>query len=135
MRPPATKAEPIKETLHGVEIVDPYRWLEGDNSDSKSAGKVTPEVATWTDAQNAYTRAILDHLPRRADLENRLRPLLEIGAVSAPDVRGNRYFYARREGTQNQPVIYWREGYRGDDRILIDPAKIDASGLTTVEWT
>ena len=135
MRPPATKAEPVKETLHGVEIVDPYRWLEGDNSDSKSAGKVTPEVAAWTDAQNAYTRAILDHLPRRADLENRLRPLMEIGSVSAPDVRGNRYFYARREGTQNQPVIYWREGYRGDDRILIDPAKIDASGLTTVEWT
>ena len=135
VRPPATKAEPVKETLHGVEIVDPYRWLEGDNSDPKSAGKVTPEVAAWTDAQNAYTRAILDHLPRRADLESRLRPLMEIGAVSAPDVRGNRYFYARREGTQNQPVIYWREGYRGDDRILIDPAKIDASGLTTVEWT
>jgi prolyl oligopeptidase len=135
MRPPATKAEPVKETLHGVEIVDPYRWLEGDNSDSKSGGKVTPEVAAWTDAQNAYTRAILDHLPHRADLENRLRPLMEIGSVSAPDVRGNRYFYARREGTQNQPVIYWREGYRGDDRILIDPAKIDASGLTTVEWT
>lgn len=135
MRPPATKAEPVKETLHGVEIVDPYRWLEGDNSDSKSAGKVTPEVAVWTDAQNAYTRAILDHLPHRADLESRLRPLMEIGSVSAPDVRGNRYFYARREGTQNQPVIYWREEYRGDDRILIDPAKIDASGLTTVEWT
>ena len=135
MRPPATKAEPVRETLHGVEIVDPYRWLEGDNSDPKSAGTVTPEVAAWTDAQNAYTRAILDHLPRRADLENRLRPLMEIGSVSAPDVRGNRYFYARREGTQNQPVIYWREGYRGDDRILIDPAKIDASGLTTVEWT
>ena len=135
MRPPAAKAEPVKETLHGVEIVDPYRWLEGDNADSKSAGKVTPEVAAWTDAQNAYTRAILDHLPRRADLENRLRPLMEIGSVSAPDVRGTRYFYARREGTQNQPVIYWREGYRGDDRILIDPAKIDASGLTTVEWT
>ena len=64
MRPPATKAEPVKETLHGVEIVDPYRWLEGDNSDPKSAGKVTPEVAAWTDAQNAYTRAVLDHLPR-----------------------------------------------------------------------
>ena len=47
---------------------------------------------------------------------------MEIGAVSAPDVRGNRYFFAKREGTQNQPVIYWREGYRGDDRVLIDPA-------------
>ncbi len=39
MRPPATKAEPVKETLHGIEIVDPYRWLEGDNSDPKSRAR------------------------------------------------------------------------------------------------
>ena len=135
LRPPATKTEPVRETLHGVEVSDPYRWLEGDNTDPKIAGKVTPEVASWTDAQNGYTRGRLDTLPRRADLEARLRPLMEIGSVTAPEVRGNRYFYSRREGTQNQPVIYWREGYRGDDRILIDPATIDASGLTTVEWT
>jgi prolyl oligopeptidase len=135
MRPPATRTEPVKEMLHGVEVVDSYRWLEGDNSDPKSAGKVTPEVASWTDAQNAYTRSLLDHLPGRADLEARLKPLMEIGAVTAPAVRGNRYFFAKREGTENQPVIYWREGFHGEDHVLIDPAKIDASGLTTVEWT
>jgi prolyl oligopeptidase len=63
-----------------------------------------------------------------------LRPLMEIGAVTAPTMRANRYFFSRREGSQNQPVIYWREGAWGKDSVLIDPAVLDSSGLTTVEW-
>jgi prolyl oligopeptidase len=133
-RPPATRVDPVTDTLHGVAIVDNYRWLEGDNGNADQQGQVTPEVAAWTDAQNAYTRDVLDHLPGRKSLEDRLRPLMEVGAVTAPAVRGDRYFFSRREGNQNQPVIYWREGYKGADRVLIDPASLDASGLTTVEW-
>ncbi len=134
-KPPVTKTVPVKEMVQGTEVVDPYRWLEGDNSNPEEMGKVTPDVAAWTDAENAYTRSVVDNLPGRAALEAKLRPLMEIGAVSTPDMRGNRYFFAKREGSQNQPVIYWREGYKGDNRVLIDPAQIDATGLTTVEWT
>ena len=54
---------------------------------------------------------------------------MEVGAVSTPDMRGNRYFFSKREGSQNQPVIYWREGYKGDRPVLIDPAELDAIGL------
>ena len=86
--PPATKTEPVTETLHGVEIADPYRWLEGDNSNPDDQGKVTPEVAGWTDSQNGYTRSVLDALPQRQALEQRLRPLMEVGSVSRPIVRG-----------------------------------------------
>ena len=133
-KPPATKAEPVEETLHGVAITDRYRWLEGDNSDPADQGKVTPEVAGWTDAQNRYTRSVLDALPGRQALEARLRPLMEVGAVTRPIVRANRYFFSKREGNQNQPVVYWREGYKGESKVLIDPARLDESGLTTVEW-
>ena len=59
--PPATPERPVTETLHGTEITDPFRWLEGD-----AAGNVTDEVAAWTDAHNARTRAVLDSLPGRA---------------------------------------------------------------------
>ena len=133
-KPPATKANPVTEMLHGVEITDNYRWLEGDTSAPADPQKVTPDVAAWTDAQNAYARDVLDHLPGRKALEERLRPLMEIGSVSAPAMRGTRYFLSKREGNQNQPVYYWREGARGADRVLVDPAALDASGLTTVEW-
>ena len=57
-KPPVTKTVPVKEMVQGTEIVDPYRWLEGDNADPDDMGKVTPEVAAWTDAQNAYTRSV-----------------------------------------------------------------------------
>lgn len=133
-RPPATRVEPIKDLLHGIEVVDNYRWLEGSNADPNDQGQVTPEVAAWTDAENSYTRAVLDTLPGRAELEKTLRPLMEIGSVTAPAMRKSRYFFSRREGTQNQAVIYWREGHNGEPRVLIDPEKLDASGLTTVEW-
>jgi prolyl oligopeptidase len=133
-RPPATRVQPVTETIHGVQVTDPYRWLEGDDSNPRRMGQVTPEVAAWTDAQNAYTRTILDGLPGRKALEDRLRPLLEIGSVTRPEIRGGRYFFTRREGNQNQPVVYWRQGSRGEDHVLLDPAALDPSGLTAVEW-
>jgi prolyl oligopeptidase len=136
MKPPTTRVEPVKDVLHATEVTDNYRWLEGDNRDPKQMGKVTPEVASWTDAQNAYTRAVLDGLPGRKGVEDALRPLIEIGSVGAPTVRGNRFFFWKREGNQNQPVYYWREGVTGADHVLVDPAKLDpdGKGLTTVEW-
>src|SRR5690606_11348016 len=97
-------------------------------------GRVTPEVAAWTDAQNAYTRAVLDGLPGRRELEDRLRPLLEIGSVSAPTLCGQRYFYFRREGAQKQARVYFREGLRGAEQLLIDPEATDPTGLTAIEW-
>ena len=63
MRPPDTKVDAVVEHRHGVDIPDPYRWLEGDNTDPARMGRVTPEVAAWTDAQNAHTRAVLDRKP------------------------------------------------------------------------
>ena len=132
--PPKTRVDPVTEVVHGVSIVDNYRWLEGDNSNPADLGRVTAEVAAWTDAQNQYTRQVLDNLPGRTALENQLRPLMEVGSVTAPRVRANRYFFTKREGSQNQAVVYWRESVSGESRVLIDPAALDPSGLTTVEW-
>jgi prolyl oligopeptidase len=133
-KPPATRVDPVTEKLHGVSFSDPYRWLEGDNSNPERMGQVTPEVAAWTDAQNAHTRAVLDGLPGRAALEARMRPLMEVGTVTTPEIRGDRYFFSKREGSQNQPVVFYRDGYKGESKTLLDPARIDPSGLTTVTW-
>lgn len=130
--PPPTEKRPVTETIHGQKVVDEYRWLEGDNSDEKNMGAVTPEVSAWTNAQNAYTRSVLDNLPGRAALEAALRPLMEVGSVSAPAMRGNLYFYTKREGKENQPRIFVREGASGEPRLLFDPAQFDYTGLTAI---
>lgn len=132
---PQSRVEPVKDVIHGVEIVDDYRWLEGDNSVEGQWGKSTNEVSEWTDYQNAYTRSVLDNLPGRKELEEKLRPLMEVGSISAPGMRGDRYFYSKREGNENQPRIFMRKGSRGEPKLLLDPAKMDASGLVTISWT
>ncbi|MCU0689575.1 MAG: prolyl oligopeptidase family serine peptidase, partial [Phycisphaerales bacterium] len=104
--------------------------------DPKAMGKVTDEVIAWTDAQNAHTRSVLDGLPGRNLIEDKFRPLMQIGSVSAPTMAGDYYFYSKREGTQNQPRIMMRKrlpsGAVTEPRVILDPAVIDPSGLTAL---
>ncbi len=133
---PPTTVEPVRETLHGVQLIDPYRWLEG--SDAPEIEEPRPEldakVSKWTKAQNAYTRGVLDGLADRRPLEGRLRELLMVGSVGAPDVRGGRLFNLERQGEEAQPVLYVRQGHDGEPRRLLDPNQLDSQGLTALAW-
>jgi prolyl oligopeptidase len=121
--PPATPAQPVREVLHGQEIVDPYRWLEDG---------AAPETRAWVAEQNAYTRRVLDALPTRSAVRERLDRLLSVGSVGAPVPRGERYFYARRDGRQDQPVLVVRQG--DAERVVFDPVAEEASGLLSLDW-
>lgn len=124
-----TRRESIVDNVHGVRVHDPYRWLE----DGESA-----EVAAWTDAQNARTRRVLDETEGRDAIRKRLEELLSIGVVGSPAVRktpkGDRYFHIRREGSQNQPVLYVRDGLHDTDRVLVDPNQLSNDGTTALDW-
>jgi prolyl oligopeptidase len=125
----ATRKEAVVDRLHGVEVADPYRWLEDGDA---------PEVKRWTEAQNAVTRRALDKVPGRAALEKRLWELHEIGALGVPVSRkhgdGRRYFYTRRDGKQNQPVLYVRDGVDGPDRALVDVNGERRDGTRALDW-
>jgi prolyl oligopeptidase len=122
---PVSRTSDAVEVLHGVTIPDPYRWLE----DGQSA-----DTRQWTDAQNALTRSYLDAVPARERIRTRLDRLLAIGALSAPAPVRGRYFYLRRDGRQNQPVLYLRQGVRGEDRAILDPNALDAGGTVALDW-
>lgn len=122
---PATRRENVVDRLHGVEVADPYRWLEdGDH----------PEVKAWVEAQNAYTREVLEQLPHRQAIRARLDSLTRIGTLGTPVPRKGRYFYTRRDGTQNQPILYVREGLEGPERALVDPNVLAADGTVALDW-
>ena len=120
---PQTRVEPVTDVLHGEEIVDRYRWLEDDDS---------PETQAWTEAQNRYTAAILDRLPGRDALRERLARLMQAGFVMSPAVRGERVFFVKREGEQNQPILYVRDG--GNTRVLVDPNQLSEEGTVALDW-
>jgi len=96
-------------------------------------------VQRWTDAQNAATRRALDRVPGRAALEKRLWQLYEIGSVGVPVSRPvkaglRRYFYTRRDGKQNQAVLYARDGAGGTDRALVDVNAERTDGTRALDW-
>ncbi len=132
--PPATEARPVVDDLHGEKVTDPYRWLEGDITDPARMGLMTPEVATWTDTQNAYTRSKFDNLPGRAGVERRVRELLESGSIGTPRSFGGFTFYTKQLGAQAQPVLYVKDRTNGPARVLLDPVTVDESGLTSLDW-
>src|SRR5437667_5946928 len=124
-KPPQVKAEPVTDDWHGTKVTDNYRYLE--NGDS-------PESQQYVREQLAYTRGILDKLPGRDAIHQREAQLLEIGSLSTPHVGGKFYFYRKREGSQNQPILYVREGLNGKDRVLVDPNTLAADGTIALDW-
>src|SRR5215813_12356239 len=81
--PPPTKVEPVTETINGTAITDPYRWLE----DQKS-----PETRAWINAQNEYTKSLLDSFPGRSRIHDRLEQLMKIDVIAPPSEHGGKYF-------------------------------------------
>jgi prolyl oligopeptidase len=109
---PPTRTSPAVDRLHGVDVADPYRWLEQADAD---------EVKAWVAAQSAFTRARLDALPERDAIAARLRELFYVDSISAPVRRGPRYFYSRRHATKEKSVAYWKAGKDGPEQVLFDP--------------
>src|ERR1700722_2602032 len=123
--PPRAEPRPLKEDFHGTKIVDSYRWLEDGNS---------PDTQKWVADEMSYTRALLEPLPGRDAIHKRLTELLSIGSIGVPHIAGKYYFYTRREGMQNQPVLYVREGVDGKDRVLVDANQLAADGTVALDW-
>src|SRR5260370_4725159 len=118
--PPRAPIHEVTDTYFGQKVVDPYRWME----DAKS-----PETAEWMKAQADYSRAYLDRLPMRAQLLKRLEELSETGVrVSGVQRAGNLYFYYRLAPGENDRRLYVREGFKGAERLLIDPEKLSSPG-------
>ena len=123
--PPPTKRVPVTETLHGVTITDPYRWLEDQNS---------PQTRQWLEAQEKYARAYLDALPGRAQLKKEFEALLKIDSMSAPAARNGRYFFSRRLATEDRASLCVRQGYNGKDEVLVDPKTATTDPTSSVNY-
>jgi prolyl oligopeptidase len=119
MKYPETKRDDIVDKIHGVEVHDPYRWLE-------DASK--PEVKAWMAAEDKLARDYLHALPGRDKLKARFAELLRIDAISAPHHFGGRYFYSRRHKDREKSIVYWKEGETSAERVLLDPNALSKDG-------
>jgi prolyl oligopeptidase len=120
---PATKTVDHTDTYFGTVVPDPYRWLEDDRS---------PETAAWVTQQNELTFSYLEKIPYRGTLKTRLREILDYPRYSAPRRRGDRFFFFKNDGLQDQSVVYVQDGLEGEPRLLLDPNTFSDDQTTTL---
>ena len=115
---PPTPDVPV-EVFHGVEVADPYRWLEDADAEATRA---------WVEAQNERTFAFLGAIPGRDRIRARLTQLWNYERYDLPFREGGRYFYFRNDGLQNQAVLYVADSLDVEPRVLIDPNTLSEDG-------
>lgn len=120
--PAARKSDQIDD-YHGVKVADPYRWLE----DLDSA-----ETRAWVEAENKLTFGFLESIPERTAIKERLTKLWNYEKYGIPFKEGNRYFYTRNSGLQNQAVLYTVTALDAQPQMVLDPNTLSADGTVAL---
>ena len=116
--PPSKKVDQVDD-YNGVKVADPYRWLEDPDSE---------ETKAWVEAQNQVTFAYLSEIPAREKIKQRLTQLWNFEKYRIPFKRGDRYFYFKNSGLQNQFVLYSLTSLDGKPEVLLDPNTLSEDG-------
>lgn len=120
---PTSKTINQVDDYHGIAVGDPYRWLE----DADSA-----ETQTWVEAQNKVTFNYLETIPQRSEIQARLTDLWNYEKYGLPFKRGDRYFYYKNDGLQNQSVLYTLETLDAEPKVLLDPNQLSEDGTVAL---
>jgi prolyl oligopeptidase len=127
--PPVAEKRPVETSYFGVPVTDDYQWLE-DWSD--------PAVKSWVEGQNAYTRDVLDSIPARPAIRDRVA---ELSRDIAPDYtalafRHGTLFALKDQPPKNQPMLVVLPSVDdlSRERVIVDPNAIDSTGSTTIDF-
>lgn len=111
------------DTLHGVEIRDPYRWLEDPDSEDTQA---------FVAAQNEVTASVLAQCESRPAFKELMTRLYDYPRYGLPHKRGSRYVYSHNTGLQAQSVLFTAATPAGDPTVLLDPNKLSDDGTVAL---
>lgn len=118
---PETKQENVIDNYFGVNISDPYRWLEDPNSEA---------TKEWVEAQNETTFGYLEKIPFRGKVEKRLNELWNYERYSVPTIKGAKTYFLKNDGLQNQPILYVQEGKKTKE--ILNPNQLQSDGTGAI---
>jgi prolyl oligopeptidase len=119
MKYPTSRKSDVIDEIHGVKVPDPYRWLEDLDSE---------ETRKWIEEQNKVTFEFLEKIQQREKMRERLTQLWDYEKFGVPHREGNRYFFSKNDGLQNQSVLYTTDSFNDPPRILLDPNQLSPDG-------
>src|SRR5580692_4763652 len=127
--PPPTEAGTTADMVQGINVADPYRWLEKSGD---------PKVQTWSDAQNTRTRAYLDALPNRASIQIKLIKFIitTSPAYAQLTAKGPYIFAIYVDATKHPPMLVTMntDADPASQKILLQPNEDDDAGLIAIDW-
>lgn len=119
---PQTKTIDVRDSYFGIEVSDPYRWLEDDRAE---------DTKQWVNAQNEVTNNYLSRIPFRDAIRKRLTELWNYEKYSAPFKEGDYTYFYKNDGLQNQSVLF-RQKDGGQPEVFLDPNTFSAGGTTSL---
>ena len=127
VNPPITEQDDLVETLHGVEVADPYRWLEDFTSD---------RAATWEQLQNDYTAQFIQQTKLKRAIKNDLEEIWDGESISTPYVQNGNTFYYYNEGEWQHSKLMMKSCITDcAAEVLIDPNTFSEDGTFSLGGT
>ena len=120
---PEAKKGNVADDFHGTMVKDPYRWLEDPEAEA---------TLKWVTAENKLTQAFIKAEPSREAIEKRLTELWNYPKYSLPTKKGDRYFFTKNDGLQNQSVLYMQESLEGKATVVLDPNELSEDGTAAL---
>ena len=126
LRYPETPRGAVSDTYFDTTISDPYRWLEDDYSNKTKA---------WVTKQNAFTNAYMHRIPYRRKIEKRLTEIWDYPSQGMPFKKGDKYYYYKNDGLQNQSVLYVQDTPNSAGNVFLDPNSFSSDGTIALGGT
>lgn len=120
--PPAARGE-VVDQYHGVQVPDPYRWMEDIDS---------PQTRAWVEAEARQSRDYLAAIPGRDRIAARMRGIWNFERWSAPVKHGAWWIYAHNDGLQNQSVLFATRDPKDKGKVLLDPNTLSSDGTVSL---
>jgi prolyl oligopeptidase len=120
---PDSPRSQVVDEMHGVQVPDPYRWLEEIDAE---------QTRDWIAAQNRVTFTYLEQIAARNGIRQRVTELWDYEKVGVPLTRGGRYFFTYNDGLQNQSVLYWMSSLDDEPQVLLDPNQLSEDGTVAL---
>lgn len=120
---PVTAKVDTVDVYHGVEVADPYRWLEDDNSE---------ETKSWVLEQQKVTNDYLAQIPFRQKIEDRLTQIWDYPKYGLPFQKGDFWYFYKNDGLQPQYVVYQMESIDGEPIVFLDPNTFSEDGTVSL---